>query len=48
MSLLTGELLRMGHRVAVVDELMFGGQSLLACLPYPNFHTLVLLSIEKQ
>lgn len=37
-SILTGELLRLGYRVTVVDELMFGGQSLLAYLAHPNFH----------
>ena len=37
-SLLTGELLRLGYRVSVVDDLLFGGESLLAYLPNPNFH----------
>ena len=37
-SLLTGELLRLGTRVTVVDELLFGGESLLAYLQHPNFH----------
>jgi nucleoside-diphosphate-sugar epimerase len=37
-SLLTGELLRSGYRVTVIDELLFGGESLLAFLPHPNFH----------
>jgi nucleoside-diphosphate-sugar epimerase len=37
-SLLTGELLRLGTRVTVVDDLLFGGESLLAYLPDPNFH----------
>lgn len=36
-SLLTGELLRLGSRVTVVDELLFGGESLLAYLSHPNF-----------
>jgi nucleoside-diphosphate-sugar epimerase len=37
-SLLTGELLRAGYRVTVVDDLLFGGESLLAYLPHPCFH----------
>jgi nucleoside-diphosphate-sugar epimerase len=37
-SLLTGELLRRGARVTVVDELLFGGESLLGYLNHPNFH----------
>ena len=37
-SLLTGELLRLGHRVTVVDKLLFGGESLVAYLPHPKFH----------
>lgn len=37
-SLLCGELLRQGARVTVVDELLFGGESLLAYLAHPNFH----------
>jgi nucleoside-diphosphate-sugar epimerase len=37
-SLLTGELLRQGRRVTVVDKLLFGGESLVAYLPHPNFH----------
>lgn len=37
-SLLTGELLRAGHRVTVLDKLLFGGDSLMAYLPNPNFH----------
>jgi nucleoside-diphosphate-sugar epimerase len=37
-SLLTGELLRMGKHVTVVDDLLFGGESLLAYLPHPRFH----------
>jgi len=36
-SLLTGELLRRGYRVTVVDKLLFGGESLVAYLPHPNF-----------
>jgi len=37
-SLLSGELLRLGYRVTVLDELLFGGESLLAYLPHPAFH----------
>jgi nucleoside-diphosphate-sugar epimerase len=37
-SYLTGELLRHGYRVTVVDDLLFGGESLLAYLPHPNFY----------
>jgi nucleoside-diphosphate-sugar epimerase len=37
-SLLTGELLRLGFRVTVVDNLLFGGESLVAFLPHENFH----------
>jgi nucleoside-diphosphate-sugar epimerase len=37
-SYLTGELLRLGQRVTVVDELLFGGESLLAFSMHPNFH----------
>jgi nucleoside-diphosphate-sugar epimerase len=37
-SLLTGYLLRLGYRVTVIDELLFGGESLLAYLSHPNFY----------
>jgi nucleoside-diphosphate-sugar epimerase len=37
-SLLAGKLLREGYRVTVVDDLLFGGESLLAYLPDPDFH----------
>ena len=37
-SLLTGELLRLGVRVTVIDELLFGGESLLGYMHHPNFH----------
>lgn len=37
-SLLAGELLRMGIKVTVVDDLIFGGESLLGYLSHPNFH----------
>jgi nucleoside-diphosphate-sugar epimerase len=36
-SMLSGELLRLGYRVTVVDDLLFGGESLLAYLPNENF-----------
>ena len=37
-SLLTGELVRLGSKVTVLDDLLFGGESLLAYLAHPNFH----------
>lgn len=37
-SLLSGALLREGYLVTVVDELLFGGDSLSAYLPHPHFH----------
>ncbi len=37
-SLLTGELLRRGCRVTVVDDLLYGGEALLAYFPHPAFH----------
>jgi nucleoside-diphosphate-sugar epimerase len=37
-SLLTGELLRLGMKVTVIDDLIFGGESLMAYLAHPNFH----------
>ena len=37
-SMLCGELLRGGYRVTAIDHLLFGGESLLAYLPDPNFH----------
>jgi nucleoside-diphosphate-sugar epimerase len=37
-SYLTGELLRQGYQVMVIDDLLFGGESLLSYLPHPNFH----------
>ncbi len=37
-SLLTGELLRLGMKVTVIDDLLFGGESLLGFLDHPNFH----------
>jgi nucleoside-diphosphate-sugar epimerase len=37
-SLLTGELLRQGMRVTVIDDLLFGGESLLPYLAHPGFH----------
>jgi len=37
-SMLAGELLRLGCRVTVVDDLIYGGESLLAYLPNPAFH----------
>jgi nucleoside-diphosphate-sugar epimerase len=37
-SLLTGELLRIGMKVTVIDDLIYGGESLIAYLSHPNFH----------
>ncbi|MGE5249153.1 MAG: NAD-dependent epimerase/dehydratase family protein [Bacteroidota bacterium] len=37
-SLLTAELLRRGYRVTVVDNLLFGGESLIPFLQHPAFH----------
>lgn len=37
-SLLAGELLRLGMKVTVIDDLIFGGESLMAYLSHPNFH----------
>lgn len=37
-SLLTAELLRTGQRVTVLDNLLFGGESLLGFMTHPNFH----------
>ena len=36
-SLLTGVLLQKGYDVVVVDDLLFGGDSLLAYLTHPHF-----------
>ncbi len=37
-SLLTSELLRANWRVTVLDNLLFGGESLVSFLYHPNFH----------
>ena len=36
-SLLTSELLRLGHKVTVLDLLLFGGESLVPFMAHPNF-----------
>jgi nucleoside-diphosphate-sugar epimerase len=36
-SLLTGVLLQRGYRVTVVDDLLFGGESILAYMSHPHF-----------
>jgi len=36
-SLLTSELLRLGHSVTVLDSLLFGGESLVGFMAHPNF-----------
>ncbi|GAB4525683.1 MAG: NAD(P)-dependent oxidoreductase [Anaerolineales bacterium] len=35
---LVGELLRLGYRVTAIDDLLYGGESLLAYFAHPNFH----------
>ena len=35
---LTAVLLREGYRITVVDDLLFGGESLLSHFSNPNFH----------
>jgi len=35
---LTGELLRLGMKVTIIDDLIYGGESLLGYLAHPNFH----------
>jgi len=37
-SLLTAQLLQQGHRVTVIDNLLFGGESLITFLSNPDFH----------
>ncbi len=37
-SLLTAQLLQLGKQVTVIDNLLFGGESLLTFLSHPNFH----------
>jgi nucleoside-diphosphate-sugar epimerase len=37
-SMLVGELLQRDYQITVVDELLFGGESLLAYFPNPAFH----------
>ncbi len=37
-SLLTAQLLQAGHKVTVIDTLLFGGESLLAFLSHPDFY----------
>jgi len=37
-SLLTAQLLQQGHEVTVIDNLLFGGESLLTFLSDPRFH----------
>jgi nucleoside-diphosphate-sugar epimerase len=39
-SLLTGVLLQRGYHIMVVDDLIFGGKSLLAYCPHPHFRFL--------
>jgi len=37
-SLLVGHLLRLGYKVTVVDDLLFGGESIMGYFPHPSFH----------
>jgi len=37
-SLLTAQLLQDGHKVTVIDNLLFGGESLITFLSHPDFH----------
>jgi nucleoside-diphosphate-sugar epimerase len=37
-SMLTSELLRANYSVTVLDNLLFGGESIVPFLPHPNFH----------
>ena len=37
-SLLTAQLLQAGHQVTAIDNLLFGGESLITFLSHPNFH----------
>jgi nucleoside-diphosphate-sugar epimerase len=47
-SLLTGELLRLGMKVTVIDDLIFGGESLMAYMAHPNFHFVRANVIEPR
>ncbi|HCR72570.1 MAG TPA: NAD(P)-dependent oxidoreductase [Anaerolineae bacterium] len=37
-SILTSELLRLGHHVTILDSLLFGGESIMPFMSHPNFH----------
>ena len=47
-SLLTGVLLRKGYHVTVVDDLLFGGDSLLAYITHPEFRFFKANVTEKE
>ena len=47
-SLLTGELLRLGIKVTIIDDLIFGGESLLGYLAHPDFHFVKANVIEPR
>jgi nucleoside-diphosphate-sugar epimerase len=47
-SLLTGELLRLGIKVTIIDDLLFGGESLMGYLAHPNFHFIKANVIEPR
>ena len=47
-SLLSGELLRLGMKVTVIDDLIYGGESLMAYMAHPNFHFVKANLIEQR
>lgn len=47
-SLLTGELLRLGINVTIIDDLIFGGESLMGYLAHPNFRFIKANVIEPR
>jgi nucleoside-diphosphate-sugar epimerase len=47
-SLLCGELLRLGMKVTVIDDLIYGGESLMAYMAHPNFHFVKANVIEPR
>jgi nucleoside-diphosphate-sugar epimerase len=47
-SLLTGVLLQRGYSVTIVDDLLFGGDSILAYMPHPGFRFIKANVTEKD
>lgn len=47
-SLLTGVLLEQSYRVTVVDDLLFGGDSLLSYLIHPRFRFVKANACERE